>query len=84
MDAGDAGCRSFGVRSLACGESMTIEPLKQFFSRLTERSFADLFIRDRTIAEYVAGALTYMRRVYFLPEVHRGRYSDVVQRLIVW
>lgn len=46
--------------------------LKRFFDRVVRRSFGDLALTDDPAAEYLsghAGILTYVRKVYFRPDL---------------
>ncbi len=45
---------------------------------------SELFRRLFECFERVAGALDYMRKVYFRPEMHAGPYRSVLERLTQW
>ena len=57
-----------------------VSELDRMFHAPDARLFEELAGRF----EFLAGALAYMKRVYFVPAVRGGRYSDAVQRLVVW
>jgi hypothetical protein len=45
---------------------------------------SELFRRLFLLFERVAGALDYMRKVYFRPEMHTGPYRPLLERLSQW
>jgi len=72
--------------------------LMDLYIREGEKSYRDVYEFDRMLSrpewvifktlfesfEHVSGALDYMKKVYFRPEVHRGSYRSLIERLSQW
>lgn len=52
--------------------------------RMLFRSGAGLFEELSKQFEYLGGALNYMKKVYFRPEMHQGPYQGLIEQLSGW